>query len=313
LPILGLRKNHPLWLFQMEDAMDQSTSTNFADETARQSRNQLWLSPELGATVRESPLVVVGCGGNGMLFVINAAHIGFRHFTLCDPDTLNATNLNRLPPAVPAQVGQPKVEIARSYLAERFPQAVVDCSAEPFPNTHTAEAFSSAAFVIAALDTIHIRLEVDVLARKYRRVLLDLGSGFALDDRTGLPYSAGGQILVSRPAGPCLMCLGFDSWTARNTYFVPAAVDPEPSSLLLNNVVATLAIEVLLRELSNRSQAANRITYDRETLSITLATLVGLPTCHVCGEHSIRNVESVTRGEELVKRLTKEGVVCKTA
>jgi|SRR5215212_1675617 len=283
-------------------------------ETTRWDRNLLWMTPPLVEAVHQTHLVVIGCGGNGIAFIINAVHLGFRQFTLCDPDTLDETNLNRCPIALPDQVGQPKVEVIQSYLTARFPEFVVDCIPEAFPNERILPALSSATQVVSCLDLVHTRIEADVLCRKLGRGLIDLGSGFVLGATTGTPIAAGGQVLLSRPDGPCLMCLGFAGDVGGgNTYFAPLTDRPEPSSLVLNSVVAALGVECLLKELPDQDWGVNRVAYERNTLSCTTEVLPSRPDCRICGLGAEEDILSVTEGEQLGQLLTEEGIACKTA
>jgi hypothetical protein len=254
----------------------------------------------------QSHLVVIGCGGNGAMFVTLAAHLGFRHFTLCDADSLDATNLNRYVIALPDQIGEPKVEIVRSYLTSRFADVLVECVQKPFPNEEIASAFRSASLIVGCVDNVHTRIEVDVLSRKHRRVLMDLGAGFTLDDTSGLPVAAGGQVLLSRPGGPCLMCHGFNVAAGQNTYSVPQPTAPEPSSLLLNSIVSALAAECLLREISGQAQEATRVAYDRDTLSVVVEAAYKRPGCKICGVDSEDHIASVAEGERWTSSLAAE-------
>ncbi len=64
------------------------------------------MSKPLQRRIAESRLFVVGCGGLGSLFVIEAAHLGFRDFILVDADKLETSNLNRFIIATREDVGR---------------------------------------------------------------------------------------------------------------------------------------------------------------------------------------------------------------
>ena len=74
---------------------------------------------------------------------------------------------------------------------------------------------------------------------------LDMGSGFAVDEGSGV-LESGGQVLICRPAGACVLCLGFRDSLEKYNYFLPGSMTPEPSSVAINAVVATLGLECLL-------------------------------------------------------------------
>ena len=250
--------------------------------SAAQSRNRLWMGAPLVAVLAKAALVIVGCGGNGALVAIGLAHLGVRRLTLCDSDLIEKSNLNRSPAAVPADVGRPKVDVLCNYLRPRFPRLELATVGVPSPNDMVAAACTSDTAVFGCLDTVHARLELDVLCRSRRRLLIDAGTGFATEE-SGAIVSGGGQVLVSRPDGPCLQCLGFTPTARGANYFVPGDAPPEASSLLLNSVVSALAIECLLDELGRGGRGENRICYDATARTLTAETLVGENDCPVCG------------------------------
>lgn len=260
-----------------------------------QSRNDLWVSPSLKKLVYNSKLIVTGCGGNGVIFTIYAAHLGFRRFTLCDADRLEATNLNRYLIASTEQIGLYKTDIIKSYLQSRFTNLEINCINKPFPNIEILPAFSGATLIIGCLDNALTRIELDVLSRKHEKVLVDLGSGFVREELPSgeiVATSAGGQIILSRPGRACLRCLGFDLDATRNSYFLNDG-EPEPSSLLLNSIIGSLAVEHAISEISGQLSPINRIAYDRESCTIVRETLLGKNNCQICGPGSNEHICSV--------------------
>lgn len=250
--------------------------------SAAQSRNRLWMAKPLVKALAEAALVIVGCGGNGALVAIGLAHLGVRRLTLCDPDRIEESNLNRSPAAAPADVGRLKTDVLCDYLRPRFPRLELAAVSAPSPNDPVAAACSSDTAVFGCLDTVHARLELDVLCRSRRRLLIDAGTGFAVED-SGAIVSGGGQVLISRPDGPCLQCLGFTPTAQGPNYFVPGDAPPQASSLLINSVVSALAIECLLDEIGRGGRGENRICYDATARTLTAETLAGEGDCPVCG------------------------------
>jgi len=284
-------------------------------DTGRLARNLLWMSAEAAHLVRRSSLAVIGCGGNGALFAAYAAHLGFQHFTLCDPDVLETTNLNRHLIASSADLGRPKVEVLGTYLLTRFPDTFVEWVQAPFPNARIFSALDSTTLVIGCLDSAVARISLDLAARKHGRTVVDLGSGFVIDETEGLQrriVAAGGQILISRPDGACLRCLGFDLEGTQNRYFAPNDV-LEASSLLLNGIVAALAVECTINELSPGDQRPNRIAYDRASLTLSSEYRTGRPYCKICDPHARNHVRSIAEGDQLLSLLAGEGITCRTA
>jgi hypothetical protein len=248
-------------------------------------RNRLWVSPPLRAAIAQTRLAVVGCGGIGLLVAVNAAHVGFRDLVVCDPDVLDPTSFNRWPVASAGQVGRRKVDVLATDLSARLPGLRVQPIPLATPNDRLDAALADPASQVVlagCLDTVHARIELDLLCRRRRRTLVDLGAGFVLDDADGTPLAAGGQVLVSRPDGPCLLCLGFGRAGAHG--YLPAEEESAaPSSLPLNSVVAGLGIEALLAELVGELFPVNRIGYDRGSLTTHPEERVGRSDCSICG------------------------------
>ena len=61
---------------------------------------------------------IVGLGGVGLPAAEQLARSGFRRFVLVDPDRVEESNLNRLTGATRADVGQPKVRVARRLIRQ---------------------------------------------------------------------------------------------------------------------------------------------------------------------------------------------------
>nr|WP_242479237.1 ThiF family adenylyltransferase [Lamprobacter modestohalophilus] len=84
--------------------------------------------PALRQVAGELSIGVVGVGGLGMLALEQLARAGFRRFVLIDPDTIERTNLNRLPGVTQRDIGRSKVQVGKR-LARQI-AAALDCTAE---------------------------------------------------------------------------------------------------------------------------------------------------------------------------------------
>lgn len=74
--------------------------------------------PGLRQAAEQIRVGVVGLGGLGMLVVEQLARAGFRRFVLVDPDTVETTNLNRLPSVSRRDVGRLKVRVAKRLVRQ---------------------------------------------------------------------------------------------------------------------------------------------------------------------------------------------------
>ena len=250
------------------------------------------MSAEFKARIREIRLLVVGCGGTGSLLAVNAAFVGFHKIVICESDILAGSNLNRFVYATPNDIGKPKADLMADYIHHHVPEVDVEVVYEPFPNGTAIDVLAkSPTIAVGCVDNTRVRVELDIACRHFGRTLVDLGSGFARKD--GVIVSSGGQVLISRPSGPCLMCLGFTHLLDENNYMVGPDDSPQPSLLLLNQVAAALAVECLMNEIMAEAGGINSISYSRSDLQVSTETLVGEPDCMICGYGSGRHIASV--------------------
>jgi len=262
-----------------------------AGSDGAEARNRLWMTDDLATAVKERAIVVVGCGGTGALVATGLAHLGVRRLTFCDPDRLETSNLNRMPAARPVDVGRFKVDIVHDYLLDRFSGLEIGIITSPSPNDQAAAACACAAAVFGCLDTVPARLELDLLCRIHRRLLIDVGTGFARDGNGDI-VNAGGQVLISRPSGPCLQCLGFTATARERGYILQGNAAPQASSLMLNSVVSAIATQALVDEWHD-NRPDNRIDYDATARTLTSELVVGRRDCPVCGVDAYANLEAL--------------------
>lgn len=83
----------------------------------------LGFTPELVEAIGRTRIAVFGCGGNGAV-LDHLVRTGFQHFHILDSDSVELSNLNRLP-FYPDAVGLPKVEAWRRHLQRINPACEV--------------------------------------------------------------------------------------------------------------------------------------------------------------------------------------------
>jgi len=269
------------------------------------------MSPRLSRSVADNAIAVIGCGGTGVMTILQLAHVGFRRIIACDPDKLDATNLNRYPIALPSDIGRRKVDLVREFLRSRRPDCELVPIAAAFPSESILCRLRDVAAVISCVDSIPPRIKLDIAARSMGKHLFDIGVGFRVRDEDGLVDAAGGQVLVSRPGGACLSCLGFRGNLSEHNYFLPSSSVPEPSSFLLNCMAATLACECLLADIDG-SLRINRLAYDRGAFRTSGELLPPCSSCSVCGLEAASPLARVGDSAFLVRELERLGIQCKT-
>lgn len=207
--------------------------------TSRQS----FLGPRAQETIQSVRVGILGLGGGGSHVAQQLAHVGFKHFFLCDPDVVEDTNLNRLvgATAMDAELASKKVDVAARTIVSLNPDAAV--TAQPQRWELVAELLRQTDVVFGCLDSYAARRDLESFARRYLIPLIDIG----LDVATG---SAGlaqmsGQLILSMPSAPCMWCMGFlnDVTLAEEARrYGDAGVRPQV--VWSNGVLASLAVGI---------------------------------------------------------------------
>ncbi len=265
--------------------------------TDRHARSLLWLTADDLARLNRTTLIVVGCGGTGSVAAVQAAFSGIGRLVLCDADALDITSLNRFQFATPADVDRLKVDIVAEYLGSHVPSTTVVSVPELFPHEALIPWFENdETVVMGCVDDVPTRLALDVLCRRFGLTLIDIGTGFAagVDNPGEAALSSGGQVLVSRPSGPCLTCLGITRTPYDAGYMLGPDRHPEPSLLALNALVASLGTEILISERCGGRRTITALWYSRNDLTIDVETADQRDAgCAVCGPSAARSISSV--------------------
>lgn len=171
------------------------------DQLLRYSRHILL--DEIGIDGQQSWLdaraLVIGAGGLGSPVALYLAASGVGQLTLCDPDVVDLTNLQRQIIHRTDAIGQPKVVSARGTLAGINPGTRVDVVQERVSGAQLEALVRDADIVLDCCDNFATRHAVNRACVKHGRPLVS-GAGIRFD----------GQVAVFDPRdaeSPCYHCL----------------------------------------------------------------------------------------------------------
>jgi molybdopterin/thiamine biosynthesis adenylyltransferase len=148
----------------------------------------------------ESCVAVIGCGGLGGHVMESLARSGVGQLIVADPDSFVPHNLNRQLFCTMADLGRPKVEVARERVAGINPAVEVVAHAVAATEENLPGLLEKAAVVVDALDNVPDRLILEAAA-SHRRIPLVHGAIAGLmgqvttvfpgDDTLALLYGTG--------------------------------------------------------------------------------------------------------------------------
>ena len=122
----------------------------------RLNRITLLLGSEKIKKLRQSCVMVVGCGAVGSFAVEALARSGVGHIVLIDFDKVEESNINRQLFALESTIGKPKVEIAKQRILDINPETKVDVLNVFFDENTVINIKPD--YVIDAIDTVQSKI-----------------------------------------------------------------------------------------------------------------------------------------------------------
>lgn len=257
------------WLDDWGDGSE--TQDALAPVDLRQDRLVRGFGEEALRRVRASRVAVVGCGGGGSHVIQQLAYLGVGALVIVDGDLVEITNLNRLIGAVAARkrrtlldrltgrgggdVGRLKVDVMARMVASIDEDIDVTKLAEKFPSRQTVEALRGCDVVVACVDKLQVRDDLNRFAKRYLIPLLDVGLEITPSpDGSGEPAAIPGRVGKVLADGPCLRCQGIiddrrleAERGGRPMGYTGEAGIPDPAVVTLNGIVASVAATEVLQ------------------------------------------------------------------
>ncbi len=122
------------------------------------SRNIPSISEAQQDTLRNSHVLVLGCGGLGGYIIENLARLGVGEISAADGDSFEESNLNRQTLCTWESLGWNKAHAARARAAAINPLLMFHPIEDNFSRENAAELLKNVDLVICALDSVEARL-----------------------------------------------------------------------------------------------------------------------------------------------------------
>lgn len=262
----------------------------------RFERQVPFLTAEGQARLERTRVAVIGIGGLGSHVVQQLAYSGVTRLSLIDHDRVALSNLNRLVTAIPADVGQFKVDVLHRFVTSLHPEADVSIVRDELRSKDAFAAIKAADYLVGCVDDDGPRLLLAQLSAAYEKPYLDLSSEIGADQT-----SFGGKLVFSRPGQGCLHCRRLldpeeiRAWLetpeerrTRDRIYgqIPAADGSGPSVVALNGVVASLGVMELMLDIAGIRDAHDTRMY-RGAHGLVVWPSDNSPepgSCRVCSE-----------------------------
>jgi len=143
--------------------------TEFSDDELERYARQIVL-PQVGGVgqrrLKAASVAVVGAGGIGSAVIPSLAGAGIGRLTIIDDDIVDRTNLQRQPIFRDDQVGQPKAQLAATFVRSLNPNVEVAAVEQRLTSDHAKAILGEHDLVIDGSDNFATRLAVgDTLTR----------------------------------------------------------------------------------------------------------------------------------------------------
>lgn len=223
-------------------------------------------------------ITVVGVGGLGSVAAEHLVHMGFSRLNLVDFDKLEITNMNRIVGATydDAQAGVLKVEAVKKHLLSINPRAHITCLPYSVSDSRVEEVLAESDWVMVATDNHASRFYVQKLCFQYFVPFITAGVNITVNEGKVLDMS-GEVILVRMGDRVCLSCLNRVNYNevAKELHPDPAVREGlvakgyvrganvhEPAVKTLNTMLATMAVDTLINQYTERQRDIPVLVYE---------------------------------------------------
>jgi molybdopterin-synthase adenylyltransferase len=239
---------------------------------------------------------VVGLGGTGSVVVQQLAHLGVKSYMLIDPDVIEDTNLNRVVGATRADVGVPKVEVARSVISKIRGDAAVKCIQGDIVDEGVFRGLEACDFVFCCTDSQASRHLLNQFAYQYFIPCIDIG--VAINATHTKTAQIAGRVTMLAPGLPCLWCaeqlqpgalrveLMSEEHRKADPYIVGGLGERQPAVISINSTLSSLAVTMYLAAVCGIPSSSRFLIYDGNRGRVSALAVAQNPNCNFCSPDS---------------------------
>jgi len=239
--------------------------------------------PEVQNILSRLHVGVVGLGGIGSPVAEQLYRLGVGNLTLIDGDVFEATNVNRIYGSTLADVGTPKVEIAKRHLDRIGLETQVHSVPIPITRERAALVLRNSDVIFGCTDKQAPRAILTQIALKYNLPVFDLG--VLIDSKAGSIRGVYGRVTTLAPGEACLFCRGritadairvetlspADRASQIRQGYAPELAQPAPAVVAFTSGVASFGVAELLHRLTgfmgtDRESSELLITFDESRI-----------------------------------------------
>jgi molybdopterin/thiamine biosynthesis adenylyltransferase len=265
---------------------------------ARHDRTVRAISEDGQTALRDTRLGIVSAGGIGSVLVEQFARLGVGELVVVDPDIVEESNLSRLYGATAEDVGREKVAVMAEHVERLDPNINVETHA-----THAQdvpEQLQKCDALVAGVDQMSARMWLNEFAVRHLMPYVDAGSIIRTGEGDVQITAMEGIVQTIVPnVTACFSCLDRGNpeqarierltdeeleQEIEDGYVDGTALTPEPAVIHLNSLVASKAVDSVVKLLTEFDTPTPLVKY--EGLGNDLDAFQTSPSagCVVCGD-----------------------------
>lgn len=218
----------------------------------RLDRQTVAIGPSSDRRLARAVVAVAGTSGGGSHVCQQLAHAGLGTIVVIDDDTVDVTSRGRLVGTRFDDDGQLKTDVMERLIKAIDPDVTVVKVPHRSSHPDGTAALAQADAIVACVDRLDARAEINAIARRHLVPLVDVGMVLESDGEQLL--SASGQVILTLPGRPCERCtpLLSDAALEQEQRLAPRGYDRnqdvagDPQVVSMNGLLASQAVTVVI-------------------------------------------------------------------